>query len=239
MSSESPPLKFLYRGIAPRCDFYTGITERTARDFESVIHRKVLHILPIGVDHYLFSSPRNAASRPPSVLFVGTLIERKGLGLVLDAATRFPHVKFRIIGPGRDGFEQVILKRITAQGLRNVSLEGIKPQKAIARAMQESDVLLLPSRAEGLPKVTLEAAASGLPCIVFRDYETPSVVDGLTGFQVNTDAEMMDKLALLLDDAQLRERMGTAARKHAEKFDWNTVARIWQDAYLEIAFLGE
>jgi glycosyltransferase involved in cell wall biosynthesis len=42
-------------------------------------------------------------------------------------------------------------------------------------------------------------------------------------------------LGKLIDDRPLRERMGAAARKHMEKFDWNVVSRQWQSAYLEIA----
>jgi glycosyltransferase involved in cell wall biosynthesis len=101
--------------------------------------------------------------------------------------------------------------------------------------MQTSDIFLLPSRLEGIPKVTLEAAATGLPCIVFRDYETPSVVDNVTGFQVGSLTEMMDALGKLIEDRSLRERMGTAARLHMEKFDWDVISRQWQNAYLEIA----
>ena len=128
--------------------------------------------------------------------------------------------------------------RIAELKIGNVILEGAKSQEAIIRAMQESDIFLLPSRLEGLPKVTLEAAASGLPCVVFRDYATPSVVDGISGFQVNTMDEMIEKLGLLINDAQLRESMGEAGRKLTEKFDWDIVARLWQDAYLEIASMA-
>jgi glycosyltransferase involved in cell wall biosynthesis len=101
--------------------------------------------------------------------------------------------------------------------------------------MRNSDIFLLPSRLEGIPKVTLEASATGLPCIVFRDYETPSVVDGITGFQVATLEDMMRALGKLIEDRSLRQRMGAAAREHMEKFDWNVVSRQWQSAYLEIA----
>jgi glycosyltransferase involved in cell wall biosynthesis len=94
---------------------------------------------------------------------------------------------------------------------------------------------LLPSRLEGIPKVTLEAAATGLPCIVFRDYETPSVIDGITGFQVSTVEEMMQALGKLLADRSVRQRMGAAGHQHVANFDWDVVARQWQDAYLEIA----
>jgi glycosyltransferase involved in cell wall biosynthesis len=101
--------------------------------------------------------------------------------------------------------------------------------------MRQSDIFLLPSRLEGIPKVTLEAAATGLPCIVFRDYETPSVIDGVTGFQVGSLEEMMRALEKLIADPSLRERMGAAARKHVEKFDWDLVSVQWQSAYLNIA----
>jgi len=105
----------------------------------------------------------------------------------------------------------------------------------LVEIMRASDIFLLPSRLEGIPKVTLEAAATGLPTIVFRDYETPSVVDGVTGFQVKTTEEMMQALDKLISDSSLRRRMGQAARKHVESFSWDRVSRQWQKAYLEIA----
>ena len=49
---------------------------------------------------------------------------------------------------------------------------------------------------------------------------------------------MIEKLGLLIKDAQLRESMGEAGKKLTEKFDWDIVARLWQDAYLEIASAG-
>ena len=101
--------------------------------------------------------------------------------------------------------------------------------------MRDSDIFLLPSRLEGIPKVTLEAAATGLPCVVFRDYETPSVVDGKTGYQAGTIEEMMLALEKLILDRTLRQRMGAAAREHVQQFDWDLVADLWRKAYLEIA----
>ena len=101
--------------------------------------------------------------------------------------------------------------------------------------MRGADIFLLPSRLEGIPKVTLEAAAAGLPSIVFRDYETPSVLDGVSGFQVETVQQMMSALEKLLSDRCLRQRMGQAAREHVASFEWDLVARKWQAAYLEIA----
>jgi glycosyltransferase involved in cell wall biosynthesis len=246
MVNPSHTLRFLSQGILSRCDVYTGITEFVARDLacdkkEGDIREgganksRASYILPVGVDTSLFTPPPERARPVPVVLFAGTLVERKGPQYVIDAAARFPGATFRLVGSGRQGFEKVLQEKIIQLGLKNVQLDGPKTQSQMVEIMRNSDILLFPSRLEGIPKVTLEAAATGLPCIVFRDYETPSVADSVSGFQVGTLEEMMRALGQLIDDRTLRERMGAAARKHVEKFDWDLVSRQWQSAYLEIA----
>lgn len=228
-------LRFLYYGIVPRCDVHTGITEFVAGEVSKRFGRRVSHILPVGVDTSFFTPPAARANSTPVVLFAGAVIERKGPQIVLDAAARFPNAIFRIIGAAREGFDEVLRKRILQLGLQNVSLEGSKSQAELLEIMRNSDIFLLPSRLEGMPKVSLEAAATGLPCVVFRDYQTPSVIDGVTGFQIANDEEMMQVLGRLISDPCLREGMGKKAREHVQQFEWDTVARQWQKAYLEIA----
>jgi len=233
--NPSRTLRFLFDGVFPLCDVYTGITDFVARDVQSHIGKKTNHLLPVGVDTDLFTPPEERNNPKPVVLFAGTIIERKGPHLMLDAAERFPHAEFRLVGAPREGFGDVLRERIATARLSNVKLEGPRSQLELVEIMRASDIFLLPSRLEGIPKVTLEAAASGLPSIVFRDYETPSVVDGVTGFQVNTTEEMMQALDRLVSDTSLRHRMGQAAREHVKSFSWDVVSRQWQDAYLEIA----
>jgi glycosyltransferase involved in cell wall biosynthesis len=231
----SRTLKFLYEGTYPRCDVYTGITDYVARDVYSSTKKKVSHILPVGVNTKLFTPPVHRANPSPVILFAGTLIDRKGPQHIVDAAAMFPDARFRIVGAGREGFEQTLRTKIEQLSLRNVTLEGPKTQSQMLDVMHNSDIFVLPSRLEGIPKVTLEAAATGMPCVVFRDYETPSVIDGVTGFQVGTVEEMMQALGKLIADRSLRERMGTAAQAHTQSFDWDAVSKRWQNAYLEIA----
>lgn len=234
---QNPPrmLRFLYEGIIGRCDVYSGITEFVSRDFEEKRHRKPGYILPVGVDTKTFTPPIERRNTKPVVLFAGTLIERKGPQHVVSAAARFPQAEFKLVGSGRHGFDETLKCLIKEQGLTNVTLEGPKSQPEMLECMRDSDIFLLPSRLEGIPKVTLEAAATGLPCVVFRDYETPSVVDGKTGYQAGTIEEMMLALEKLILDRTLRQRMGAAAREHVQQFDWDLVADLWRKAYLEIA----
>ena len=235
IGNPSRALQFLYQGVFPRCDVYTGITDFVARDLYDSTRKQATYILPVGVDTNLFTPPSRRTRSVPTVLFAGTLVERKGPQYVIDAAAVFRDTNFRLVGAGREGFEAVLREKITRLGLHNVTLEGPKSQSQILEIMRASDIFILPSRLEGIPKVTLEAAAAGLPCIVFRDYETPSVVDEITGFQVATPDQMMQRLGQLIADSSLREQMGQAARQHVLQFDWNLVSKLWQDAYLAIA----
>lgn len=235
LTNPTRQLRLLYAGVQSRCDIYTAITEFIAGELQSSAKKRASYILPVGVDTNLFSPPAERSNPVPVVLFAGTLIERKGPQYVVDSAAQFPDAIFRIVGASREGFEEVLRQKIAQSNLKNVTLEGPKTQLQMLEILRQSDIFLLPSRLEGIPKVTLEAAATGLPCIVFRDYETPSVVDGVTGFQVATFEEMMQALARLIRDRSLRERLGAAARKHMANFDWDPVSRQWQSVYLKIA----
>ena len=235
ITNPSRTLRFLHRGILPRCDVYTAITDYVGQDLQAAAKKNVNYILPVGVDLRWFRPPAQRSNLSPVVLFAGTVMERKGPQFLVDAAAHFPSAIFRIVGAGRDGFDETLRHKIAESGFKNVTLEGTKTQAELLDIMRQSDIFLLPSRLEGIPKVSLEAAAAGLPCIVFRDYETPSVVDGVTGFQVKTNDEMMKALARLIENRELRERMGAAARQHIAQFDWDVVSRRWESAYLEIA----
>jgi glycosyltransferase involved in cell wall biosynthesis len=223
--------QFLHDGVAPRCTVHTAITEFVLRDMKSRGYSSE-YILPVGVDTSFFVPPPTRQNPQPAVLFAGSIIERKGTHLVLEAARQIPEAQFRIVGSGRDGFEERLRQQARESELTNLQFLGPQRQSAMVEIMQQSDVFLLPSRLEGIPKVTLEAAATGLPCVVFRDYETPSVLDGKTGFQVSTFDEMVDRLRCLIQNPRLRLDMSAAAVLHARSFDWNLVAHCWEEAYL-------
>lgn len=233
--NPSRSLRFLYEGIFPNCDCYSAITEFVGEDVFRRIGKRVAHILPVGVDIGMFSPGRERQNQAPVVLFAGTVIERKGPQYVLEAAANFPAAEFLIVGAARGGFDQILRAKIRELQLKNVVLKGPKTQAELLDIMRSSDIFILPSRLEGMPKVSLEAAATGLPSIVFRDYQTPSVLDGVTGFQVGSSGEMMQALGRLIADPASRSRMGIAARELAQKYDWNLVSQVWQKAFLELA----
>jgi glycosyltransferase involved in cell wall biosynthesis len=212
-------------------DLMTAISEFVAQDACDLCGIRPDMIIPVGVDTKVFCPPTERHHVVPTILFVGHLIKRKGAELVLEAAREFPQAFFRLIGNVRDDFGRKLLSQDERVKLPNVRIEKVMPQAQLAEAMRDSDIFILPSRIEGMPKVTLEAAATGLPCIVFSDYKTPSVADGVTGFQVETFEQMLDRLQLLIQDADLRRRMGAAATSYAKQFDWDHIAAQWQATF--------
>src|SRR5262249_12319341 len=100
--------------------------------------------------------------------------------------------------------------------------------EALAREFANSDVFVLPSLAEGVPKVSQEAAACGLAQIVFGFFESPTVVHGVNGFVAWSDAELAVRLGQLLRDPALVERMGRAGIEMAAQWHWDRVAGRWE-----------
>lgn len=192
-------------------------------------------VLPVGCDQKVFRPADRRDHQPPwKVLFVGSLLERKRPHLLLELARRLAAepVEFHLIGAGLEagGYPEELRAAVARDGQGKVHLHGSLPPEKVAEQMAAVDIFLLPSLHEGLPKVTLEAAATGLPVLVFDAYQTPSVVDGETGFQVQNFEELSARLRQLLSDGELRQRMGEAAVEHVRSFDWDVVAKKWQEA---------
>ncbi len=187
--------------------------------------------------------PERPARHACRLVFMGALVERKGLGELIEALAD-PWMTglswyLDVAGNGdpapwrQRASELGIASRITFHGW----LDGAGAQRLFAA----SDVLVLPSRAEGLPMVVIEAMAHGL-AVVCTPVGTvdEAVSDGVTGlFVPPRDAEALaDALARVIGDADLRRRLGRAGRERfLAEFGIarlnDHMARVFQDALRE------
>lgn len=142
----------------------------------------------------------------------------KGVALLIDAFARIraahPAAHLTLVG---DGPERAALEaRAAALGLgQAVTFTGYLGQAEVAAQLDASDVFVLPSFAEGVPVVLMEAMASRRPVIGPRVAGVPELVeDGVSGYVVPPgDPEtLFDRIATLLADPALRGRMGDAGR---------------------------
>lgn len=97
-------------------------------------------------------------------------------------------------------------------------IAGWLPRAGVYAELAQADIFVLPSLWEGMPLALIEAQAAGLPAVVSDVVGNRDVViNGETGFVCQTDAELLQKTRLLIEDADLRQRMGQAAREMAAK----------------------
>lgn len=184
-----------------------------------------LHIVHCGVTPAAYGR-RPRASYGRRVLFVGRLDPVKGVPLLLEAfaALRpgFPDARLALVG---DGPARAALEAQAARlGLGEaVEFLGYRSQDEVARLLDEADMLVLPSFAEGLPVVLMEALASRIPVIASAVAGVPELVeDGVSGFVVPAGdiAALTERLGRLLGDPELCHRMGEAGRAKVEaEFD--------------------
>ena len=182
------------------------------------------HTIHNGIDRRYFFPPD--FGRPPgdsiTVLCAGSMRPYKRVPLVVRQAVRWPQVQFRIAGIGE---EEQLCKNLAAE-LKCANVEFLRhlPLARLGDEMRRADIFFFPSILEGHPQVLGQAAASGLPSVAMQIYRPDYVINEKTGFLVNSDAELSEKLDLLIRQPELRRSMGEAAAVHAKKFDWDIIA---------------
>jgi glycosyltransferase involved in cell wall biosynthesis len=185
-------------------------------------------VLPLGVDRSLFHPERNPQCRnQPSVVCAGTIYDLKRPQLFLRAAEAMPDVMFTWYGAARGALYEELLRVRQQRKLMNLEFPGPVSAANLADAFRRADLFVLPSRSEGVPKVSQEAAACGLPQVLFGHYESPTVINGVNGRVVWNDDEFIGAIRELLDDPQKRLTMGCKSAEMAADWGWDVVAGRW------------
>ncbi|MFZ1010445.1 MAG: glycosyltransferase family 4 protein [Candidatus Sulfotelmatobacter sp.] len=185
-----------------------------------------------GIDRrYYFPATERAANTASVVLYAGSLQPRKRVEWVIREAARLPGLQFRIAGKGET--EKDCRDLAQQLGCGNVSFLGHLSSEKLGEEMRKADVFFFPSILEGNPQVLLQASACGLPCIAMDLYHSDYVVNGTTGFLVETDSNLSQRLDLLAGDGTLRRCFSIAAARHASQFDWEDIAQQWGAVFQE------
>jgi glycosyltransferase involved in cell wall biosynthesis len=183
----------------------------------------------LDLEEFPYAEPRH---RPPVILAVGRLVEKKGFADLIDAcavlAEQGHRFRCRIIGAGTRKTD--LQARVEGLGLSDhIELVGPRPQNEVIQEMRNAAVLAMPcivgedGDRDGLPNVIQEALALGTPVISTDVTGIPEVVrDGQTGLQVpqKDPAALAHALERLLDDPDLRVALAREARRLIEaEFD--------------------
>ena len=204
------------------------------------INNKEFYIIPMGTKARDFkpmdkNKARKKLNLPKDkkiILFVGHLVERKGVKYLIHAMSSIikkeKNAVCYIMGTG---YQEDILKKLAKdERLGNyVKFLGQKTNTEVAEYMNASDLLVLPSLNEGLPVVVYEALSCGTPVVATKVAGTPELVDKDVGFLVKPkNAEDLQEKILLA----LRKKWDTKKLlARAKEFSTEVTAKRVFDVY--------
>lgn len=230
-------LERLKSWVLARADAITVVSNAMREQCEDLgVDAGRIAVQSMGVDLKSTFTQGNARHARQGLVFVGRLVDKKGLTYLIDAmrilARRRPDLRLTVVGDGplRTSLEQ----QVSEFGLEDqVEFVGSVPNDAVPDYLRAAAISVMPSVVapsgdqEGLGLVAVEAlgcgcavVASDLPAV--RD----TIIDGETGLMARPEdgEDLAEKVARLLDDDALRLTLAEAGRAYAlERFDWRSV----------------
>jgi glucosyltransferase len=237
------PRRLLMLAADPRVHFVAVSDAIKDRATEWGIPAERISVRYIGVDLGAFQptgSPIGA--RPPRILFVGRLVEKKGVEHLIRAFWRVkavvPAAELVVVGDGplRLKLESLAAQlNVQVQFLGSLASQRVREELLTARVLCSPSVTAENGDAEGLPIVILEAQACGVPVVTSaRGGAGEAIVDGSSGYVFEErDVESLSQrlLHLLLDD-EVATSMGRAGRRNMEeKFDLRRCTGLLEGLY--------
>ena len=172
----------------------------------------------------------------PLVLNVGRLSFKKGLDVLLEVIASLPEVQLAIVGPDDgDGTRELLERRASLPDLAGrVALLPPLDEQQPRELYGEADIFVLPSRNESFGMVAAEAAAAGV-AIVVTDRCGVAELLADAAMVVPMDAEAIrTAIGCLLEDAELRGRLGRAGQAVARSTSWGSIVDLQEGLYSRV-----
>ncbi len=166
------------------------------------------------------------ASGVPLVTFIHRLSPRKGADLIVPIAAQLTSTDATVLVVGGGPYQRQLREEVAAAGLEGrVRILGSVPNTDVPSILAASDVLLMPSREEGFPRVLLEAMALGVPFVAAEVGGVGEIVPPGTPLVAPEDAAgFAAAVDQLLQDDALRRSRADAGRRHVKQYDLPVVA---------------
>jgi len=216
-----------------------GIPEEKITTIRNAVDLEIIDQFKVDHDRESIRQEMGIGTPLTVVGIVGDLVERKGHACLIEAARILlkenEHTIFLIVGDGP------LRESLTQQVARHSMQKHFIFTGRVANVfhyMAAMDIFVLPSFAEGISRALMEAMAMGLPAVCSdNDGNMEAVDDGDTGFifPKNNHAVLAGNLLTLIENQELRLKMGKQARLAAEKnFDMRNLARRYEELYIKL-----
>lgn len=173
------------------------------------------------------------------IVAAGRFVRQKRFNWLIEIwskiAHKYPDWKLVIFGDGKTKKLDALVKKLGVEDF----VELRPATKEIEKEFLNSSIYGMSSKYEGLPMVLLEAMSCGLPVVSYACKCGPRdiVNDGEDGFLINPGDmdSFAEKLGLLIENEEIRQRMGKAASENVLRFSEDVVMAKWIKLFNELA----
>lgn len=188
---------------------------------ENNIPADIIKVVPYGVDFQNFKTRNTAPNNNKlRVLFVGSMVQRKGLTYLFEAITQLPKGSTELVLCGRGFVDHNLLKEYSSSDtIVQLNLDN----SSLVAEMHKADVFVLPSLSEGFGHVILEAMATGLPIIATDHTSAPDLItEGKEGWiiPIRDTNSIVERLNWCIENRDKLFEMGNQAAATAKQFTW-------------------
>ena len=201
------------------------------------------------IETFLQIEARTEGDPSEIILYAGVVTPLKGIHDLLCAfaliAEEFPNARLMIIGKDENrAYSSELSKQVGNLGLEGrVQFTGSLPQAELAEWMARASVLVLPSKSEGLPRVLIEAMATGTAVIGSRVGGIPELIeDGVRGYLISPgdSGALAEKLRWILHNPEKACAMGACGRAFVERlYSTESYLKGYQQVFAMAAPISE
>lgn len=179
--------------------------------------------VPYGVNIELFKENNNQnLSGPLRIIYVGSVSYRKGIHRLFEAIKSYSDSEVELYLAG--SYDENSRLYIDNKDKKNVNFLGFVTRDELTKIYNKSNIFILPSFAEGMAMVGLEALSCGLPLIcTYNSGVNDVIIDGINGFvyEANNENELRKKIQWCCNNREKLIKMSREARKTAERYTWD------------------
>ncbi len=201
-----------------------------------------ISIVPNGVDENILQIQRqNQRSNEFKLLFIGRLVQQKGIDILLKSLKKIvennKNIKLNIVGEGNQRREYLQLAK-DLKILDYIEFSGFLDGSEKIKYLIESDISIVPSRSESFGIVVAEGMAAGLPVVGSNVGGISELIEhDVTGVLVPPDnvQALTDAIIYLMENPDKRQSIGKAAKKFVENnFTWEKRVDKIEQIYTDI-----
>lgn len=229
--------KFLRKYVYGSASILVVQTDAVKNFYLPFIANKKIRVIPNPISESLSKQRKLDCPKSQIILNVGRLTWQKNQKMLIRAFGRIAPENWKLMIVGKGKLESELINEIESSGMSH-AIELIGPNSEIHELYIKASIFAFPSRFEGFPNALLEALHFGIPSISTDCPYGPSelIASGKNGFLVESEnqAQLEEKLKLLIEDASLRDAMSKAAAESTESYRESKILGVWNSLFQEL-----